>query len=164
MLQGNGSALDLTGVGGATQLPGQLGALGEAGRAERVPLGDEAARRVHDPPATVCRLAPLDQATTLAGAAQAQRLVGQQFVDGEAVVQLDDVHIGRSETGLLIDALRGEAGTANFGLVQAGAIEQSNVDLTEQLVRMIVAQRNFQANAQMISTQDAVTQTIINLR
>jgi flagellar hook protein FlgE len=62
------------------------------------------------------------------------------------------------------DALRGEAGTANFGLVQAGAIEQSNVDLTEQLVRMIVAQRNFQANAQMISTQDAVTQTIINLR
>jgi flagellar hook protein FlgE len=62
------------------------------------------------------------------------------------------------------DALRGAAGTANFGLVQAGALEQSNVDLTSQLVNMIIAQRNFQANAQMISTEDAITQTIINLR
>ena len=62
------------------------------------------------------------------------------------------------------DPLRGGAGTANFGLVQAGALEQSNVDLTAQLVNMIIAQRNFQANAQMISTQDAVQQTIINLR
>ena len=39
-----------------------------------------------------------------------------------------------------------------------------NVDLTEQLVNMIVAQRNFQANAQMISTQDQTTQTVINIR
>jgi flagellar hook protein FlgE len=62
------------------------------------------------------------------------------------------------------EPLRGAAGTANFGLVQAGALEQSNVDLTAQLVNMIIAQRNFQANAQMISTQDAITQTIINLR
>jgi flagellar hook protein FlgE len=60
--------------------------------------------------------------------------------------------------------LRGSAGTAQFGLVQGGALEASNVDLTEQLVNMITAQRNFQANAQMIQTQDQVTQTIINLR
>lgn len=58
----------------------------------------------------------------------------------------------------------GQAGTSNFGLVQAGALEASNVDLTEQLVEMITAQRNFQANAQMISTADQLTQTIINLR
>ena len=62
------------------------------------------------------------------------------------------------------DALRGEAGTASFGLIQAGALESSNVDLTEQLVSMINAQRNFQANAQVISTADAITQTIINIR
>lgn len=62
------------------------------------------------------------------------------------------------------DALRGEAGTASFGLVQAGALEASNVDLTKQLVNMITAQRNFQANAQVISTADAITQTIINIR
>ncbi len=61
-------------------------------------------------------------------------------------------------------ALRGEAGTASFGLIQSGALEASNVDLTDQLVNMITAQRNFQANAQVISTADAITQTIINIR
>ncbi|NNF67133.1 MAG: flagellar hook protein FlgE [Gammaproteobacteria bacterium] len=60
--------------------------------------------------------------------------------------------------------LRGEAGKGSLGLVQSGSLEQSNVDLTAQLVQMITAQRNFQANAQMISTADTVTQTIINLR
>ncbi len=58
----------------------------------------------------------------------------------------------------------GEAGTSNFGLVQSGALEASNVDLTAELVEMITAQRNFQANTQMISTSDAVTQAIINIR
>jgi len=58
----------------------------------------------------------------------------------------------------------GQGGSSNFGLLQAGALEASNVDLTEQLVEMITAQRNFQANAQMISTSDQITQTIINMR
>ena len=48
--------------------------------------------------------------------------------------------------------------------MQSGALEASNVDITAQLVNMITAQRNFQANAQMISTQDSITQTIINIR
>jgi flagellar hook protein FlgE len=61
-------------------------------------------------------------------------------------------------------ALHGQAGTSGFGLVQAGALEASNVDITAQLVNMITAQRNFQANAQMISTSDQITQTIINIR
>lgn len=59
---------------------------------------------------------------------------------------------------------RGSAGSSEFGVVQGGALEASNVDLTEQLVNMITAQRNFQANAQMISTQDQITQTVINIR
>ncbi len=58
----------------------------------------------------------------------------------------------------------GAPDTSDFGQVQAGSLEASTVDLTEQLVNMIVAQRNFQANAQMVSTQDQVTQTIINIR
>ena len=57
-----------------------------------------------------------------------------------------------------------EPGTAGLGLVQSNALEDSNVDLTEQLVRMIEAQRNFQANAQTIQAEDTITQTIINLR
>jgi flagellar hook protein FlgE len=61
-------------------------------------------------------------------------------------------------------ALRGQAGNSGFGLVQSGALEAANVDVTEQLVNMITAQRNFQANAQMISTADSITQTIINMR
>lgn len=58
----------------------------------------------------------------------------------------------------------GAAGTGNFGDVQSGALEASNVDLTAQLVNMIEAQRNFQANAQMISTSDQITQTVLNIR
>jgi len=60
--------------------------------------------------------------------------------------------------------LRGQAGSANLGAIQSGALESSNVDLTAQLVNMITAQRNFQANAQMIQTSDQITQTIINIR
>lgn len=55
-------------------------------------------------------------------------------------------------------------GTASLGLIQAGALEQSNVDLSEELVNMIIAQRTFQANAEVISTSDTITQSIINLR
>ncbi len=58
----------------------------------------------------------------------------------------------------------GAPDTSDFGQIQAGSLEASTVDLTEQLVNMIVAQRNFQANAQMVSTQDQITQTIINIR
>ena len=58
----------------------------------------------------------------------------------------------------------GGPGTASLGLIQSGALEDSNVDLSEQLVNLIIAQRNFQASAKTIETADQVTQTIINLR
>ncbi len=60
--------------------------------------------------------------------------------------------------------LVGAPGSSSLGLVQSGSLEGSNVDLTEQLVNMITAQRNFQANSQVISTADTITQTIINIR
>jgi flagellar hook protein FlgE len=62
------------------------------------------------------------------------------------------------------DAQMGEAGTGSFGVIQSGALENSNVDLATQLVNLITAQRNFQANAQVITTSDTITQTIINIR
>ena len=55
-------------------------------------------------------------------------------------------------------------GRGAVGLLQAGALEQSNVDLSEELVNMIIAQRYFQANAQAIRVEDEVTQSIINIR
>jgi flagellar hook protein FlgE len=60
--------------------------------------------------------------------------------------------------------LYGQAGQSGAGNIQSGALEDSNVDLTAQLVNMIQAQRNFQANAQVITTENQVTQSIINIR
>ena len=56
------------------------------------------------------------------------------------------------------------AGTGITGTIAGGALEDSNVDLAEELVKMIIGQRNYQANAKTIQTQDTITQTIINLR
>lgn len=58
----------------------------------------------------------------------------------------------------------GTAGGAGFGTIRAGATERSNVDLTQELVDLITAQRNFQANAKAIETSTTMTQAIINIR
>ena len=62
------------------------------------------------------------------------------------------------------DPIIGVAGEGNLGVLQSGALEESNVDLTAELVSMITAQRVYQANAQTIKTQDQVLQTLVNLR
>jgi len=54
--------------------------------------------------------------------------------------------------------------SGTMGALQTGALEDSNVELSDQLVNLIVAQRNYQANAKTIETESAITQTIINLR
>lgn len=58
----------------------------------------------------------------------------------------------------------GTPGAGRLGLLQGGALEESNVDLTGELVNMIVAQRTYQANAQTIKTEDQVLQTLVNIR
>lgn len=60
--------------------------------------------------------------------------------------------------------LVGVAGTGKLGVLQSAAVEDSNVDMTAELVNMITAQRIYQANAQTIKTQDQVLQTLVNLR
>jgi len=62
------------------------------------------------------------------------------------------------------DPTVGAPGSGNIGQLQAGALEESNTDLTAELVDMITAQRVYQANAQTIKTQDQVLQTLVNLR
>lgn len=77
------------------------------------------------------------------------------------------VNIGNTTWDETIDSgavLGGEAGSGRFGLIQSGALEASNVDLTQQLVNLITAQRNFQANARSIETSNTLTQTIIQIR
>jgi flagellar hook protein FlgE len=69
-----------------------------------------------------------------------------------------------SETNESGQPLVGAPGTGSLGLLQSAAIEESNVDLTAELVNMITQQRAYQANAQSIKTQDQILQTLVNLR
>jgi flagellar hook protein FlgE len=62
------------------------------------------------------------------------------------------------------DPVVGVPGDGNLGVLQAGALEESNIDLTGELVNLITAQRVYQANAQTIKTVDQVMQTLVNLR
>ena len=97
---------------------------------------------------------------------------GQSLVQGQVVLSnftnpqglKPDGNTQWSETSTSGAPLTGAPGTASLGLIQSGALEDSNVNLTEQLVKLITAQRNFQANAQVITTENAITQTIINMR
>jgi flagellar hook protein FlgE len=69
-----------------------------------------------------------------------------------------------AESGTSGNPLVGPPNTGGFGVLQSSAVEDSNVDLTAELVNMITAQRVYQANAQTIKTQDQVLQTLVNLR
>lgn len=69
-----------------------------------------------------------------------------------------------AETSTSGTPLVGAPGSSSLGVLQTSAVEDSNVDLTAELVNMITAQRVYQANAQSVKTQDQVLQTIVNLR
>lgn len=69
-----------------------------------------------------------------------------------------------AETATSGNPLVGTPDSGSLGVLQSSAVEDSNVDLTAELVNMITAQRVYQANAQTIKAQDAVMQTLVNLR
>ncbi len=69
-----------------------------------------------------------------------------------------------SESSVSGPPLVGAPNTGSLGVLQSAAVEESNVDLTAELVNMITQQRNYQANAQSIKTQDSILQTLVNLR
>ncbi|MBN3264103.1 flagellar hook protein FlgE [Pectobacterium brasiliense] len=69
-----------------------------------------------------------------------------------------------SETASSGQAVVGLAGTGSLGKLIGKSTESSNVDLSKELVNMIVAQRNYQSNAQTIKTQDSILQTLVSLR
>jgi flagellar hook protein FlgE len=85
------------------------------------------------------------------------------FANNQGLRQQNDTNwVASTDSG---QPIRGVAGSGEVGTVQAGSLEASNTaDLTAQLVNMIKAQRNYQANAQVISTDNTLTQTIINIR
>jgi flagellar hook protein FlgE len=92
---------------------------------------------------------------------QLGQLALANFPDPQGLKQLGDTNW--SETFGSGTHISGTAGSAGFGSIQSGALEASNVDLTTQLVNMITAQRAFQANAQVITTANQLSQTVINI-
>lgn len=90
------------------------------------------------------------------------QIVLANFINAQGLSALgNNAWAETSESG---QPLVASPGSGSLGTLQAGALEQANVDLTEELVAMITAQRIYQANAQTIRTQDQVLQTIVNLR
>ena len=90
------------------------------------------------------------------------KLMVANFANPNGLRQLGDSRWG--VTGLSGDPIVSEAGSGSAGLIQSGALEQANVDITEELVALITAQRNFSANSKAIETANSMTQTIVNLR
>jgi flagellar hook protein FlgE len=84
------------------------------------------------------------------------------FSNPSGLKQKGDAHW--AVTGDSGDAVIGTGGEDGFGRIQSGALERANVDITEELVSLIAAQRNFQANAKAIETDNTMNTTIINLR
>ena len=97
------------------------------------------------------------------GQSRAQgQIVLANFTNPQGLQQLGNNLLAETaESGL---PLVGAPGTGALGVLQSGALEESNVDLTSELVNMITAQRVYQANAQTIRAQDQLLQTIVNLR
>ena len=90
------------------------------------------------------------------------KVIIANFSNPSGLKQIGNAHW--SVTGLSGEPRLGEAGSGGFGTIQAGALERANVDITEELVDLIAAQRNFQANAKAIETANTLSQTIINIR
>ncbi len=116
------------------------------------------------------RLATLDVDST--GVIYGRYNNGQSFAMGQvALANFSNIEALRpvgntswAETFSSGQPALGAPGSASLGNIQSSALEQSNVDITKELVDMIASQRNFQANAQVVSVADTLTQTIINIR
>lgn len=106
------------------------------------------------------------------GVIQGRYSNGQTFAQGQVVLAnftnpngLQSLGNNQwAETSVSGPALVGAPNTSNLGVLSSSTVEESNVDLTAELVNLITQQRNYQANAQSIKTQDQVMQTLVNLR
>jgi len=92
---------------------------------------------------------------------QLGQLAMANFPNPQGLKQLGDTNW--SETFTSGNVVQGTASSAGFGSIQSGALESSNVDLTTELVNMITAQRSFDSNAQVITTANQESQTVIQI-
>jgi flagellar hook protein FlgE len=92
---------------------------------------------------------------------QLGQLAMANFPNPQGLQQLGDTNWAQTYTSGTV--VTGTASGAGFGTIQSGALESSNVDLTTELVNMITAQRAFQANAQVVTTANQLSETVINI-
>ncbi|MGL5464437.1 MAG: flagellar hook-basal body complex protein, partial [Aeromonas veronii] len=85
-----------------------------------------------------------------------------KFANAQGLTQVGDTSWRQSL--LSGDALPGMANSGTFGTIKSSALEQSNVDLTSELVDLITAQRNFQANSRSLEVNSSLQQTILQIR
>jgi flagellar hook protein FlgE len=90
------------------------------------------------------------------------KVVLASFANLNGLKQMGDAHY--TATGLSGEPILGQAGGSGLGTIRSGSLEGSNVDITTELVNLITAQRNFQANAKAIETDSTMTSAIINIR
>jgi flagellar hook protein FlgE len=108
-----------------------------------------------DPTGVVSAVYTNGRSTTLG------QLAIANFPNPQGLKQLGDTNWAETFTSGTV--ISGTAGSSGFGSIQAGALDASNVDLTTELVNMITAQRAFQANAQVITTANQLSETVINI-
>jgi flagellar hook protein FlgE len=90
------------------------------------------------------------------------QIVLSTFVNPQGLTAMgDNMYAETSDSG---PPLTAQPGAGSLGVLQSGALEEANVDLTQELVKMISAQRVYQANAQTVKTEDQVMQVLVNLR
>ncbi|MGB4438747.1 MAG: flagellar hook protein FlgE [Sedimentibacter sp.] len=119
------------------------------------------------PPGTLTRMSVDEEGFVLGNYSNGQtKLMGRielvQFANPNGLQSLgDNLWVETFASG---PAEPDTPGSGTMGKLQSGAVEESNADLTQELVDMIIMQRNYQANAQSIKTQDQILQTLVNLR
>lgn len=97
---------------------------------------------------------------TNGGATPLGQIALARFTNNQGLAKLGDTNWGQSiDSG---PAVSGVAGTGSFGKIAAGTLEQSNVDISTELVNLIIAQQAYQANSQTISTENSIVQNLLN--
>jgi flagellar hook protein FlgE len=125
------------------------------------------AQNTATPPADFAGVAVLDNGNVVASYADGSNTVIGKVALASFITPTGLKQVGSSnwqQTGLSGAPKYGEPGDAQYGPIMSGSLERSNVDVADELVGLIIAQRNFQANAKAIDTATQISQTVINLR
>lgn len=125
------------------------------------------AQNTATPPADFAGVAVLDNGNVVASYADGSNTVIGKVALASFISPTGLKQVGSSnwqQTGLSGAPKYGEPGDGMYGSLMSGSLERSNVDIADELVGLIIAQRNFQANAKAIDTATQIAQTVINLR